>query len=201
MYKNYLKIAFRNLIKQKAFSFINLFGLTAGLTCFLLIALYLFDEFTYDRFHKKADDIYRVVETKKSSEGKETKVVSVAANISESAKKDFPEVAAATRFSLLGRTNISNTENASVFYESYYLADASFFKIFDFPVVDGNTSNAFDIPHSVVLTDKTAIKIFGEKNVAGKTIISDRDSIPYKITAVVSIPDNSHLKFDYIVFF
>jgi putative ABC transport system permease protein len=99
----------------------------------LLIALYLFDEFTYDTFHKKADSIYRVVETKTSAGGNETKVVSVAANIAESAKKEFPEVAAATRFSMLGRSNISNTENTNVFYESYYLADASFFKIFDFP--------------------------------------------------------------------
>ena len=196
MFKNYLKISFRNLIRQKSFSFINLFGLTIGLTCFLLIALYLFDEFTYDRFHKKADSIYRVIETKTSAEGKESKVVSVAANISESAKKEIPEVAAATRFSMFGRSNISNTENASVFYESYFLADSSFFKIFDFPVADGNTSSALNAPHSVVLSDKAAIKIFGRKNVAGKTLMADRDSIPYNITAVVSIPDNSHLKFD-----
>ncbi|MGI8583111.1 MAG: ABC transporter permease, partial [Chitinophagaceae bacterium] len=149
MYRNYLKTAFRNLKKQKAFSFINLFGLTTGLTCFLLIALYLFDEFTYDSFHKKAYSIYRVVETKTSEGGKETKVVSVAANIAERAKKEFPEVAAATRFSMLGRSNISNTENTNVFYESYYLADASFFKIFDFPVIEGNATSAMDAPYSV----------------------------------------------------
>lgn len=196
MLKNHLKIAFRNLRKQKAFSFINLFGLTTGLTCFLLIALYVFDEATYDGFHKKGAAIYRVVETKTSPGGKETKIVSVAANIATGAKKEFPEVADATRFSMLGRANISNTENAAVFYESYYLADASFFKLFDFPLVDGNLSTALNEPRSVVLTAETAVKIFGKKDVVGKTILTDRDSIPYKVTGVVAIPDNSHLKFN-----
>ena len=191
-----LKIAFRNLRKQKTFSFINLFGLTIGLSCFLIIALYLFDELTYDGFHKKANAIYRVVETKTSAEGKETKVVSVAANIATSSKKDLPEVGDATRFSMLGRSNILNPENDKVFYESYYLADASFFNIFDFPVVDGDVKTALANPYSVVLTDETALKIFGEKEVVGKTITTDRDSIPYKVTAVISIPDNSHLKFN-----
>jgi putative ABC transport system permease protein len=194
--RSYLKIAFRNLRKQKAFSFINLFGLTVGLGCFLLIALYLFDELTYDRFHKKADAIYRIIETKTSAGGKETKVVSVAANIATRAKKDLPEVSDATRFSMLGRLNVSNPENEKVFYESYYLADSSFFNIFDFPVVDGDTKTALLNPYAVVLTDETALKIFGKKEVVGKTIATDQDSIPYKITAVVSIPANSHLKFN-----
>jgi len=196
MLKNYIKIAFRNLKKQKGFSLINLFGLTTGFVCFLLIALYIFDELTYDAFHKKAGNIYRVVETKTTTEGKESKVVSVAARISEEARSVFPEVADATRFSMLGRANVSNLENKNVFYESYFLADSSFFHIFDFPIVDGNPATALSAPYSVVLTDKSALKIFGVTHVVGRTIITDRDSIPYKITAVVSIPDNSHLKFN-----
>ncbi|MFL5807932.1 MAG: FtsX-like permease family protein [Flavisolibacter sp.] len=196
MVKSYLKIAFRNLRKQKIFSFINLFGLTIGLGCFLIVALYLFDELTYDGFHKKADSIFRIVETKTSAEGKESKVVSVAANIATSSKKELPQVADATRFGMLGRSNILNAENDKVFYESYYLADASFFNIFDFPVVDGDVKTALATPYSVVLTDETALKIFGQKEAAGKIIMTDRDSIPYKVTAVISIPDNSHLKFN-----
>src|SRR5687767_13871689 len=111
MIRNYLKVAWRNLKKNKVYSFINIFGLTAGLVSFLLIALYVFDEFTYDGFHKKANSIYRVVETKISAAGKESKVVSVAANISTSAKKELPELADATRFSMLGRSNITNADN------------------------------------------------------------------------------------------
>src|SRR5258705_1456143 len=172
MIKNYLKIAFRSLKKQKVFTFINLFGLTTGLACFLLIALYIFDELTYDRFHKKADSIYRIVETKTSAEGKESKVVSVAASIAPRLKKDFPEVLDATRFSMLGRSNISNAENKNIFYESYYLADASFLKIFDFPILEGDAKTALAEPHTVVVTDETAMKIFGQKNVVGETILA-----------------------------
>jgi putative ABC transport system permease protein len=196
MLKNNLKIAFRNLTKQKVFSAINLFGLTTGLVSFLLIALYLFDELTYDGFHKKADDIYRVIETRTWAEGKETKVVSVAANIANRLKKDFPEVEHATRFSMLGRANVTNTENTNVYYESYFLADSSFFSVFDFPRVEGDLKTALSAPYSVVLTEETAKKIFGHTAVVGKTVSTEGDSIPYKITAVIAIPDNSHIQFN-----
>jgi putative ABC transport system permease protein len=92
MIKNFFKIAWRNLFRNKVYSFINIFGLTVGITCFLLIALYIFDELTYDRFHKQAENIYSVVEHKTSPAGKESKVDPVAYNISTHALKDFPEV-------------------------------------------------------------------------------------------------------------
>ena len=196
MLKNYIKIAFRNMMKQKTFSFINLFGLTTGLASFLLIGLYIFDELTYDRFHEDAGSIYRVVESKTSKEGKETKIVSTAFNISEGAKKSFPEVKNATRFGMLGRTNVSGSSNTNVFYESYYVADENFLKTFDFPVLQGNPATALEAPHTVVITDETAVKMFGTTNVVGKSIQTDRDSQQHKITAVLHIPDNSHLKFN-----
>ena len=196
MLKSYLRIAYRNLKKQKVFSLINLFGLTTGLACFLLIALYLFDELTYDAFHKNASSIYRVVETKTSTEGKEKKVVAVASHISEAAGKQLPEVAEATRFSMVGRSNISNEENEHVFYESFYFADASFFTVFDFPILYGSKTHALRSPHTVVLTDETAEKLFGQKDAVGKVILTDRDSVPYKITAVIHVPKNSHLQFN-----
>jgi putative ABC transport system permease protein len=195
MLKSYLRIAFRNLKKQKVFSVINLFGLTTGLACFLLIALYLFDELTYDAFHKNASSIYRVVETKTSVEGKEKKVVSVAANISEAAKSQLPEVVDAARFSMIGRSNISNEENVNVFYEPLFLADASFFRVFDFPLLYGSEKNALTAPYTVVLSEEMAEKIFGQKDVVGKVIRTDRDSLPYKVTAVIRVPKNSHLQF------
>src|SRR5215216_1124744 len=119
MFKNYFKIAWRNLMKNSIYSFINIFGLTAGLTAFLLIALYIFDELTYDAFHKNAGSIYRIIEHKTSAVGKESSVASIAYNISERARKDFPEVQYASRFSMLGRSNMSNDENRNTFYESY----------------------------------------------------------------------------------
>lgn len=196
MLENYFKIAFKNLKKQKIFTFINLFGLTTGIAAFLLIALYLFDELTYDRFHTNSDSIYRVVETKTSATGKESKVVSVSANVATRLKKDFPEVADATRFSMLGRVNVTNTENTSVFYEPYYIGDSSFMHVFSFPVVNGAAKTALNEPYTVVVTSEMAKKIFGSEKVIGKTIMTEGDSTPYKITAVINIPDNSHLKFD-----
>ncbi len=89
MIKNYFKIAWRNLMKNKVFSFINIFGLTIGLVSFLLIALYVFDELTFDRFHKKGDNIYRIIEFQTTPEGKETKIAGVPYQLAEKAKSVF----------------------------------------------------------------------------------------------------------------
>lgn len=196
MFINYLKIAWRNLRKNSIYSFINIFGLTAGLTAFLLIALYIFDELTYDTFHSNADNIYRVIEHKTSAAGKESNVVSIAYNLSKKAEKDFPEIERTTRFSMLGRSNISPAENTTTFYESYFTGDESFLKIFDFPILQGDRNTALSAPYSVVITEETAVKFFGQKDVLGKTIRRENDTIPYKITAVVNIPNNSHLNFN-----
>ena len=158
MIRNYIKIAFRNLQKNKTYSFINIIGLTIGIASFLLIALYIFDELTADRFHKQAENIYRVVEQKTSAEGKESKVASVAYNVSAQAKTVLPELVNATRFGMVGRTNISNEENNNIFYESFYVADAPFLQIFDFKILHGDRSTALKEPNSIVLTKETAHK-------------------------------------------
>jgi putative ABC transport system permease protein len=97
---------------------------------------------------------------------------------------------------MLGRVNVLNPENDKVFYESYYIVDASFFNLFDFPVLHGHIKTALSNPQSVVLTKETAIKIFGTPDVVGKTITTDRDSLPFKITSVITVPGNSHLQFN-----
>ncbi len=195
MIKNYFKIAWRNLLKQKAFSFINIFGLAAGLTCFLLIALYLTDELTFDAFHSKVGSLYRVIETSTSPSGKETTSPGVAYNIASATQRELPEVAGACRFGGFTRTNVWNDENTNVFYESYTMANASFFELFDFPILQGNRQ-ALTAPHTVAVTEETALKYFGRKDVLGKTIRATTDSIPYTITAVVKIPGNSHIQFN-----
>jgi putative ABC transport system permease protein len=195
MLLNYLKFGWRNIRKKKTYSFINIFGLTAGLACFLLIALYVFDELTYDRFHKNPGSIYRIIEHKTSA-GKESNVISIAYNISKKADFDFPEIEHSTRFSILGRSNVVNPENNQTFYELYAIADTDFFNVFDFPLVDGDVKTALNDPFSIVLTDEAAKKFFGSANVVGRTLRTDRDSIPYKITAVIKVPGNSHLQFN-----
>jgi len=198
MIKNYLKIAWRNIRKQKAYTFINLIGLTTGLACFLFIALYLFDELTYDAFPREANNIYRVNEQRTSPLGKETRVGSVAYNVAGRAKTTLPGVVAATHFASFGRMNISNKDNNGVFYEDYNTASESLLTMFNFPIVQGNPATALKEPYSVVITDKTAIKIFGRTDVVGKSIYNELDKNPNKITAVIKIPDNSHIQFNMV---
>jgi len=197
MIKNFFKIAWRNLFRNKVYSFINVFGLTVGITCFLLIALYIFDELTYDRFHKQAENIYRVVEHKTSPEGKESKVAPIAYNISTHALKDFPEVERIARISMLGRDNISDGENTKTFYESYWLVSRDFLKVFDFKLTGGNRATALDAPNSVIITEETARKLYGTTDAVGKTLRAERDSLPHRVTAVLKdFPANSHLSFN-----
>src|SRR5688572_27005525 len=110
MLRNYLKIAFRNLINIKVYSFINLFGLTTGLICFWLIGLYIFDELTFDAFHKDANRIYRIIEHRTSAVGKGSKIAGVAWNISDRVKKEFPAVEGACRITVTNRSPVYNSD-------------------------------------------------------------------------------------------
>jgi len=197
MLKNYFKIAWRNLMKNKVFSFINIFGLTIGLTSFLLIALYIFDELTFDSFHKNADNIYRVIEHRTSAEGKETKAGAVAYQLAKRVGVDFPEIKNVARLAPLGRANVSDINSVHVFYEDFWVANSGFMTTFDFELLQGNRNTALTAPHSVIVTEEMAKKLFGTSNVMGKAIKVDRDSVPCTITAVLkNFQDNSHLTFN-----
>ncbi|MCW3110129.1 MAG: FtsX-like permease family protein [Segetibacter sp.] len=197
MFKNYFKIAWRELAKSKVFSFINIFGLTIGLTTFLLIALYIFDELTFDRFHKNADNIYRVVEYKTSPQGKETKSAGAGYQVSEKAKTSLPSIKEGARLITLGRTNVGTKENTNVFYEDYTIGNPGFLTTFDFKLLQGDRNTALTAPHSVIVTEETAQKLFNTTDVLGRSIKIDADSTSFKITAVLKdFPVNSHLSFN-----
>ncbi len=184
-------------MKNKIFSFINIFGLTIGLASFLLIALYIFDELSFDRFHKNANNIYRVIEDKTTPEGKETKSAGAGYQISRRAVTDFPEVKGAARFTTFGRLNVANTENTNVFYENFTIANAGFLTTFDFKLLHGDLNSALTEPHSVIVTEETAKKYFNTTDALGKIIKIERDSSPYKITGVQkNFPANSHISFN-----
>ena len=200
MIKNYFKIAWRNLMKNKTFSFINIFGLTVGLTSFLLIALYVFDELTFDRFHKNADHIYRVVEARTSQEGKETKIARTGYQLAEVSKLTIPGINNAARISPLGRANVSTFDNANVFYEDFWIANPGLLTTFDFQLLHGDRQTALTAPFSIIVTEETAIKLFGSTDVIGKPVKTDRDSVPFRITGVLKdFPVNSHLWFNLCV--
>lgn len=198
MFKNYFKTAWRNLWKNKSFSLINIFGLTIGLISFLLISLYIFDELTYDRFHEKADNIFRIVEKETSQDGKESKIAATAYQLSATAKTDIPGIQDIARIGVYGRINVGTTENTNVFYETLSIANAGFLRVFDFKLLQGDREKALTMPNTVVVTEETAKKLFGTVNVLGKNIKSeDWDNKIFKITGVLAeFPSNSHLNFN-----
>ncbi len=197
MFENYFKIAFRNLWKHKVFSFINIMGLTVGMTACFLIFLYVRFELSYDNMHGKADRIYRLVSDIKTPSDL-IHASGPAWAVPPNTKHDFPEVEEFVRVSgnsfLVRKGNIKFQEEKSV------LADSAFFKVFDFPMVRGNRETALSAPLSLVLTESTAKKYFGKQDAMGQTLLLTGDAIPAKVTAVIKdIPENSEIQADMIV--
>jgi len=152
MIKNYFKVAWRNMMKNKIFSFINVFGLSAGLVCCMMTTLYIFHEISYDRYHLNADNIYQVA-TIFRQQGEEIKMPNTPAPMGQAMQRDFPEVIMATR--LLALFNEDKTliqySGKSVAPKSFYetkgfLADSTFFRMFTYNFIEGNPSIALNNP-------------------------------------------------------
>jgi len=199
MIKNYLKIAWRNLRKNKAFSIINIFGLAAGLACFILIALYVADELSFDKFNEKADRIYRV-ETEIVFGGTQEKLALSADPIGATLKNDYPQVEQFARFYTSNGAKTVKKGNAFIVERKVCHADSTLFDVFTLPAVAGDPRTALNEPNTVVITKSTAEKYFGTADAIGKTIeTSDNNGTLYKVTAVIKdIPHNSHFNFDMI---
>lgn len=170
-----------------------------GLASFILISLYVFDEYTYDGFHKNADSIYRVIENTTSSEGKETKMAGSGFQVSERAKVDIPGIIDAARLVTFGRVNVSDASKRKVFYEDYSLASPGFLTTFDFELLRGNKVTALNEPFSIIITEETALKIFNTTEVLGKILKIEDDQL-FTITAVLKdFPDNSSINFNLLL--
>ncbi|MBA3675764.1 MAG: ABC transporter permease, partial [Chitinophagaceae bacterium] len=199
MLKNYLKIALRNLWKQKSFSAINLFGLATGLSCFLLIALYVIDEMSYDRYNKKADRIYRI-----NSDilfGGNAMALPVTSDMmGATMKKDYPQVEEYTRVYASSGSKLIKKGLEFINEGAVGHADSTFFNVFTLPALHGNTKTALKEPNTVVLSEMAAKKYFGATDVVGKSIeTNENNGTTYKITAVIKdMPRNSHFFFDFI---
>jgi putative ABC transport system permease protein len=197
MLKNYLKIAWRNGMKNKTLSFINIFGLSIGLTCCMLISLYLFHEFGYDRYHKNGSRIYQLG-TNFIEKGTEEKAANTAGPIGRMMQQDFPEIEASARVMRLWRddkTLFQVRESAgqpASFYETGgYLADSGLFQILSFYFKEGNPNTALLEPLSVVITEGLANKLFGKASALGKIVhisSSTNGDHDFKITGVFKTP-------------
>ena len=197
MIKNYFKIALRNLWRHRGFSFINIAGLSIGITAGFFIFMYVAFELSYDKFHSKADRIYRLVtDIKTPSETINTDVTSWA--FAPNIKADLPEVESFVRTSggsfLVRRGNIKFQEERSMF------ADSTFFKVFDFKLLQGDPKTALTAPASIVFTESTAKKYFGKANPMGQTVLITGDAIPAKVTGIMKdFPENSQIKADMVI--
>jgi putative ABC transport system permease protein len=197
MIKNYFLLAFRNLKKQKTFTFINIAGLTVGITCCLMIFLFVQNEFSFDRFHRNSGDIYRVMRAGEL-DGTGQPVPYLSAPYATALENDFPD--AVSRAVRVLPTNGLVSYGAVAFTEKkVYLADADFFELFDFKLVQGNSGDVLKDPGNVVLTRSTAKKYFGNEDPMGKVITVDKE-YRLKVTGIAEdVPANSHLNFDLVM--
>jgi putative ABC transport system permease protein len=200
MILNYLKIALRNLKRQKVSTSINVIGLAIGLATCILIMLYVQDELSYDRYNEKADRIFRVAQ-KVRLNGDDVGGPTLGQSAATDLKQQVPEVLKATRFRGQGGEFVSY--GTSSFKEDNLLvADSSFFDVFSIPFLKGNPKRALTEPNTVVITDETARKYFGNDDPIGKVLSFGREKIPYRITGVVSnVPASSHFRFDMLASF
>lgn len=176
MIRNYFKIAWRNLVKNKVFSFINILGLTVGLTSCMLITLYILNEISYDRYHKNGNNIYQVGTTF-IQQGKEENMPNTPAPMARAMQMDFPEIEMTTRMmglfaedKTLMQYNVKNGETKSFYETKGYLADSTFFRMFTYKFIEGNAATALNNPNSVVLSEEIAKKIFGSQPALNKVI-------------------------------
>lgn len=167
MLRNYLLIALRNLRKHKSFSFINITGMAVGLACFLLIALYVQDELSYDRYNTHADRTYRLTRTFLSSEGTASlRLAQAAPPFGPLIKQDFPEVEQVVR--TIDNGGLVRYGEHSFNEQDMFFAEANLFKVFDVNVTSGNPEHALENPFSILLSRPMAEKYFGtERRIAG----------------------------------
>ena len=199
MIRNYLKTAIRNLLRNPMYMLINIFGLTIGITCSLMILIFIKHEFSFDRFHNKKDNLYRLVFELVTPEGSTTSP-QMTAPVGPTMVEAFPEVVSSTRFS--SREDGYFSYDEKVFREEgLFYADSSLFQMFSFELLSGDPNTALAKPYSVVLSEETARRIFGEKDPLGETIRwNNKDDL--MITGVIkSPPANSHLQFSSLISF
>ena len=198
MLKNNLKIAWRNIKRNKGYSFLNVSGIAIGLAAFWLIALYVADELSYDRSFTNSEQIFRVAQHANWDNGK-MDIALTSPPFAVALKNEFPEVEEAVRINIEGG-DLINYGNKSINQEGIWFAENTFFGLFNYPFLYGNGATALINPGTIVITESLAIKIFGDASKAiNETIALGNQKQPIKITGVIKdLPQNSHLKFSAI---
>jgi ABC-type antimicrobial peptide transport system permease subunit len=196
MIRNYLLVTLRNIKRHWGYSLINIFGLAMGMTCCILIFMWVLDELSFDRFHENGNRIYRV--NKIWRKGVTAHYATTPAPLAEALKTDFPEIVDATRIRNIGPLLMANGER--VFREpNGIFVDPVFFRMFSFPFIKGEPAAALSDPFSIILTERLSQKYFGHEDPIGKVIrINNRQDFTVR-GIVANAPMNSHIQFDYIM--
>jgi len=195
MLKNLIKTAVRHILKHFGYSILNILGLTLGITSALFLIIYIADEVSYDRYHEKADRIYRVSSSIKEPDDQFTWIVAQIP-FGPQVVKDYPEVQASVRFINMPRA-LYKYEDKEFNEENFYYVDSTLFDIFTYKVLKGEVKSALLSPKKIILTEKIANKYFGKSDPVGKTLTTGTDT--YAVTGVIQdVPTNSHFRFDAI---
>ena len=192
MFKNYLNVAFRSILRNKGFTFINVFGLAVGMACCIILFLYVQYESSFDKFHDKADQIYRII-SQNEDDGGVDRFVMTPAPLAPALLQDFPEVQKAVRFSYGG---LEVTHRGLRFYERTFFADSEVFDMFNFPLIKGDPQTALNDPYALLFSERMADKYFPGEEPVGKSLILDGNHTYNVVGVFKDIPPNSHLQFD-----
>jgi putative ABC transport system permease protein len=194
MFKNYFKIALRNLRKNKAFSLINIFGLAIGLTCFMLMAVFVVNELSYDIYPAQSSNIYRVI-LSVTGNGDVAAYPMVDVAVGEGMKNAFPEIKATTRLAPV--SDFIKYNDKQFKEEKIAFADSNFLQMFSIPLIEGDIGTALVQPNSMVISKSFAEKYFANENPVGKSLSVGTHKDLYKVTGVFdAVPENSHFHFD-----
>ncbi|MCX2718463.1 ABC transporter permease [Lentiprolixibacter aurantiacus] len=199
MFKNYIKIAWRNLLKNKGFTAINIIGLSLGIGCFIVIMMFVSDELSYDKYHEKADRIYRI-NSDAIFGGTELSMAVSADPMGETLKNDYPEVEQYVR--LYSSSGAKLIKKGSEYIEENRVthADSTLFDVFTFKIILGNKKTALNEPNTVVISESAAIRYFGSAQdaIGGFLDTDDNTRTLYEVTAVMEdMPRNSHFRYDF----
>ncbi len=210
MFKNYFKIAWRNLLKKKVYSFINIVGLGVGMACCVLIFMFVQDELSFDTYHEKGDRIYRLTHGRLPAQDQPESAASDPfwvwhnAPVGPALKSYFPEIDKIVQFS--GSSDILLTEGENSYQEEgVFFMDSTAFDVFSWKVIKGDPKTALTAPYSMVMTESTAKRYFGEEDPIGKTLKGSdspgrSNAGDYTVTAVIEdVPANSHFKFNMLL--
>jgi putative ABC transport system permease protein len=195
MVRNFIKIAFRNIAKQKLFSFINILGLSIGIAASLFVVLYVIDELSYDQFHADIDSMYRI-DLEGRISGQEVITSNSCPPLGPTMVNEIPEIQDFLRLQSLNNILVKNETETFIEEKGLFSADSNFFTFFDFVLLEGDKNTVLNEPNTVVLTKKTAIKYFGEQEAIGKQLSFFNQGVTYKVTGIAADPpSNSHFHF------